>query len=67
MTSVLKTSSLGDIRGKSHDGVVQYLGLKYATLKNRLADAQLVEKRDGDILDATKDGYKMRFRSCSTF
>lgn len=56
MVSVLHTSSLGDLRGKDHDGVVQYLGLQYATLKNRLADAELVEGRNGDVLDATKDG-----------
>ncbi|RJE26204.1 Carboxylesterase [Aspergillus sclerotialis] len=57
MTSVLKTTSLGEIRGKHDDGVVQYLGLKYASLKNRLADAELVDSRkDGSVLDATKDG-----------
>jgi hypothetical protein len=37
--------------------VSQFLGIQYATLKNRLADAELVERRHGDILDATKDGY----------
>ena len=56
MASVVNTSSLGGVRGKDHDGVVQYLGLQYATLKNRLADAELVETRNGDVLDATKDG-----------
>lgn len=53
---IIKTTSLGEIRGKTVDGISQYLGVKYASLKNRLADAELIEKRDGDILDATKDG-----------
>lgn len=56
MTTTLRTTSLGEIRGKVADGVVQYLGIKYASLKNRLADAELIEKREGDVLDATKDG-----------
>ncbi|KAJ5756743.1 hypothetical protein N7533_006286 [Penicillium manginii] len=56
MTTILKTAALGDIRGKSDGVVSQFLGIQYATLKNRLADAELVERRHGDILDATKDG-----------
>lgn len=57
MASTIKTTSLGEIRGKQDDGVVQYLGLKYASLKNRLADAELVDARnDSSVLDATKDG-----------
>ncbi|KAJ9288700.1 hypothetical protein DTO021C3_3729 [Paecilomyces variotii] len=54
--ATLRTTSLGEIRGKTADGVTQYLGVKYASLRNRLADAELVETREGDILDATKDG-----------
>jgi len=57
MAAILKTAALGEIQGKDANGVTQYLGIKYATLKNRLADAEIVESRDGDILDATKDGY----------
>ncbi|KAL3477482.1 Alpha/Beta hydrolase protein [Aspergillus californicus] len=56
MATVLQTQKLGGIRGKSNDGVTQYLGLRYATLENRLADAILVESREGDVLDATTDG-----------
>lgn len=56
MTTIITTSKLGQIRGKPGDGVTQYLGIKYATLENRFADAQLIEERQGDILDATKDG-----------
>lgn len=54
--AILKTSKLGDIRGREVDGVIQYLGIQYATLKNRFADAELIEDRAGGVLDATKDG-----------
>ncbi|KAJ5760370.1 carboxylesterase [Penicillium odoratum] len=54
--AVLKTSKLGEIRGCEADGVRKYLGIQYATLKNRLADAELVEERIGGVLDATNDG-----------
>jgi hypothetical protein len=57
MTTILKTEALGDIRGKSDGIVSQFLGIQYATLKNRLADAELIEQRHGEILDATRDGY----------
>lgn len=56
MSTTITTSKLGQIRGKSGDGVTQYLGIKYATLKDRFADAQLIEERHGDMLDATTDG-----------
>jgi hypothetical protein len=56
MPTTISTTKLGQIRGKSGDGVTQYLGIKYATLANRFADAQLIEERHGDVLDATKDG-----------
>ena len=61
MSATINTSNLGQIRGKTEDGVTRYLGIKYATLKDRFADAQLVEERQGDILDATADGYIMNF------
>ena len=56
MTSILKLASLGEIRGRVEDGVTQYLGIKYATLKHRLGDAELAESLGGGVLDATKDG-----------
>lgn len=55
-TTVLTTTSLGDIRGSTADGVTQFLGIKYANLKDRFADAELVEQRTGGVLDATTDG-----------
>lgn len=56
MSTSLQTTSLGEIRGSDADGVTKYLGIKYANLKNRLADAELIESREGDALDATSDG-----------
>lgn len=55
MASTLKSASLREIRGRDNDGVIQYFGIKYATLKNRLADAELAESQGG-VLDATRDG-----------
>jgi carboxylesterase type B len=56
MTATITTSKLGQIKGKLGDGVTQYLGIKYATLECRFADAQLIEERQGDLLDASMDG-----------
>lgn len=54
--AILNTSKLGEVRGREGDGVSQYLGIQYATLKNRFADAELIEDRTGGVLDATNDG-----------
>ncbi|KAJ5520425.1 hypothetical protein N7463_000878 [Penicillium fimorum] len=56
MTSILKTTFLGEIRGTTENGVSRYLGIKYANLKNRLADAKLIEERHGYVMKATQDG-----------
>jgi carboxylesterase type B len=56
MVTLLQTQQLGVIQGKNCDGVTQYLGIKYATLKNRLADAVLYERNSDGVLDATNDG-----------
>lgn len=56
MAAVLETTSLGTIQGKVSDAVTQYLGIKYATLKDRLADAVPIDSREGDALNATIDG-----------
>jgi carboxylesterase type B len=56
MASTLKTTFLGEIRGKTENGVTKYLGIKYANLKNRLADAELIEQSLEAAIDATNDG-----------
>ncbi|KAH9878854.1 hypothetical protein J1614_002288 [Plenodomus biglobosus] len=56
MSATLKHAKLGELRGNNVDGVTQFLGLKYATLKNRLASAELVEGYGSQSTDATKFG-----------
>ncbi|EEA28753.1 hypothetical protein TMatcc_002895 [Talaromyces marneffei ATCC 18224] len=58
MTALLQTTYLGQVQGKNIDGVTHYRGIKYASLRNRLADAELIASRTPEegILDATKDG-----------
>ena len=59
-THVLEHPLLGRIKGvQKTDTVVQYLGLQYATLKDRFARAELAvgqQGGDGDVIDATKHG-----------
>lgn len=55
-TIIRKTTFLGEIKGIVDHGVVQFKGVPYATLTDRLADAQLIYSRNGDILDATRYG-----------
>lgn len=63
--------TIGPIRGITKvSGVNQYLGIQYATLKDRFARGELLEayptnhanKRDG-VLDATKLGYEKNRQS----
>ncbi|PVH70749.1 putative carboxylesterase [Cadophora sp. DSE1049] len=62
MATILEHPILGRIQGKTGQGVVQYLGLKYATLKNCLAEPRLCTGTDyaqwarGGSTDATKLG-----------
>jgi carboxylesterase type B len=57
MTSTLQHPTLGEITGTVKDGVVQFLGIKYATLENRLAVPVPLFKNDGrGPIDATKFG-----------
>lgn len=60
MAATISHTSLGEIRGKVGDGVVQYLGLKYATLKNRFAEPEVVTAATGPSsqgpIDATTLG-----------
>ncbi|RFU24125.1 hypothetical protein B7463_g12213, partial [Scytalidium lignicola] len=57
MTVMLQHPILGEIKGNVKDGVVQYLGIKFATLAHRLADPVPVVDNDGrGIIDATKFG-----------
>ncbi|PYH96620.1 carboxylesterase [Aspergillus ellipticus CBS 707.79] len=55
-TYIQSTRFLGEVRGRANNGVAQFLGIKYATLKDRFADAELVQRHGEDVLDGTKDG-----------
>ena len=48
---------LGKIQGTASNGIVNFLGLKYATLANQFATAQLAGPPSETIADATKYGY----------
>ncbi|KAF1842781.1 alpha/beta-hydrolase [Cucurbitaria berberidis CBS 394.84] len=56
MSANFQHSSLGELKGNVGDGTVQFLGLKYANLKNRLAAAELVEGYGSGAIDASKYG-----------
>jgi hypothetical protein len=56
MSTSLQHSELGELKGNIIDGVAQFLGLKYATLKNRLATAELLSNYGQEPTDATKYG-----------
>jgi hypothetical protein len=57
MSAHLKHQKLGQIQGKQGDGVVQFLGIKYATVKDRFAGSELVEYGSGEsVIDATNLG-----------
>ncbi|RSL57797.1 hypothetical protein CEP54_008145 [Fusarium duplospermum] len=54
--SFLQHPVIGRIGVRDGDGVVQCLGLKYASLENRLADAQIMEYPSEGYLTATRHG-----------
>ena len=60
MSDILHHPLLGKIRGKLKDNVIQFLGVKYATLKDRFAEPQLARGKDNkeDVLDSTEYGYR---------
>lgn len=50
--------SLGEIKGKPTDKcVAQFLGLQYATIKDRYAPPELVKYNENQTIDATSLGY----------
>lgn len=49
------TTPLGSFNGKRAGGVVQYLGIPYATLKNQLSCPEMITSYKG-VVDATEYG-----------
>lgn len=55
--TILHHSTLGTIQGESNHGVVQYLGIKYASLKHRFGPAELYNGPGTSVgIDATQLG-----------
>jgi hypothetical protein len=57
MSTSLQHPELGELKGKVVDGAIQFLGLKYAKLKNRFAPAELINDYRASPTDGTKYGY----------
>lgn len=55
MATILKTA-IGIFKGKKGDGVMQYLGMKYARLGDQLAAPELVQEYGTEVVDASKYG-----------
>ena len=54
-TVTIEHPSIGTIKGLDGEGVCQYLGLQYATLKDKLAESQVKTAYDSPV-DATSHG-----------
>jgi carboxylesterase type B len=63
MSATLEHEHLGELRGKTVESAVQFLGLKYASIKDRLAAPQLVDSYASGTTDATKFGYARHVES----
>lgn len=57
MSATLQHTRLGELKGNEVDGVAQFLGLKYANIKDRLAPAVLNNDHGTAPIDATKYGF----------
>lgn len=64
MAAILKTA-LGDFRGKKGDGVTQYLGIKYANVKDQLAAPEPFAGYGEGVVNASRYGYVSNFHSHS--
>ncbi|KAF7555501.1 hypothetical protein G7Z17_g2139 [Cylindrodendrum hubeiense] len=56
LPSPLHHSAIGRLQGKYGKGVIQYLGIKYASLEDRLAEPQVIEYSGSEEIDATRHG-----------
>lgn len=61
MADVFKHPILGELKPKNANGVKQFLGLKYASIKNRLAVPELYTPAGPGIIDATQHGHVYSF------
>lgn len=57
MADTFTHPTIGQLRpNTSHEGVLQFQGLQYATLTDRFAPAKLKEYSKDEVIDATKVG-----------
>ena len=64
MSAQIKHQTLGEIQGRQGNGVVQFLGIKYASLKDKFAGSELVEYGETQgVIDGTQLGYVTFFES----
>lgn len=56
MAATFTHPTLGELRPKLADGVEQFLGLKYASIENRLSPPKLYKKDIEGAIDATNFG-----------
>ncbi|KAH7336031.1 carboxylesterase-like protein [Rhexocercosporidium sp. MPI-PUGE-AT-0058] len=56
MASEFSHPSLGHIQGNAKEGVVQFLGVKYASIKDRFAASEVFDHSESNFIDATKPG-----------
>jgi len=55
MAATISHPEIGKVQGKPGDGVTQFLGIQYGSVKDRLAAPELVERYSG-VVDGTKLG-----------
>lgn len=60
MSATFKHAALGELEGNKVDGSIQFLGLKYASIKDRFAPPELVSDYGSGSTDATKFGFVNR-------
>ncbi|KAF1950331.1 para-nitrobenzyl esterase [Byssothecium circinans] len=53
--ATLKTA-LGEFTGKAGDEIIQYLGIKYASVKDQLSNPELVTSYETQVIDASSFG-----------
>ncbi|KAI9159180.1 hypothetical protein HJFPF1_07188 [Paramyrothecium foliicola] len=56
MAHALQHDSLGTIEGIRREGVIQYLGVKYGTLRHAFSDAEMFMNKGGEKINAKEHG-----------
>jgi hypothetical protein len=57
MPITIQHPGLGEVKGNAADGTAEFLGLQYATIRNRLATAEMISNKGTECIDATSYGY----------